>query len=99
MRVKHTRTQTWSVSRHSCLKKKKLSELLSFEEWVTKQLLVHIDFDSREKKYYGSHCEPATVWFSTFFKIAFMFSRRSKLRFKTTFECVNEGIKIKHLPI
>ncbi len=42
--------------------------------WITEQLLVHIDFDSSE------HCGPATVWFSTFIKIAFMFSRRRKLR-------------------
>ncbi len=48
--------------------------------WKTKQLLVHIDFSRRE------HCGPVTVWFSTFFQIAFMFSRRRKLRFKTTFE-------------
>ncbi len=33
--------------------------------WKTKQLLVQNDFDSRE------HCAPATVWFSTFFKIVF----------------------------
>ncbi len=35
---------------------------------------------------YRERCGPATVWFSTFFKIAFMFSRRRKLRFTTTFE-------------
>ncbi len=35
---------------------------------------------------YREHCGPATVWLSTFFKIAFMFNRRRKLRFKTTFE-------------
>ncbi len=55
--------------------------------WVIKQLLVHIDFDRRRKIYYGSHCWPATVWFSTSFKIAFMFSRRKKL-----IQGLNDGI-------
>ncbi len=68
-----------------------INKKIFWRRWKTKQLLVHIDFDSRE------HCGPATVWFSTFFKIAFMFSRRMKLGFKINFEWVNEGIKIKQL--
>ncbi len=47
-----------------------------FEEWVTKELLVLTDFDSRKK--YGSPWGPATVWLPTFFKITFMFNRRKK---------------------
>ncbi len=38
--------------------------------WVTKKLLVHIEFDS--KKYYGSHWWPEAVWFPTFFKITYV---------------------------
>ncbi len=38
---------------------------------VAKELLVHIDFDSRKKeKYYGSNWGPATDWFHRLFKIA-----------------------------
>ncbi len=42
--------------------------------WVTKQLMVPIDFHSMEKKYYGSQWGP-----STFFKISsFVFNRGNK---------------------
>ncbi len=52
---------------------------------VTKQstLLVHIDFDRRKTLLkICPCCGLATVWISTFFKIAFMFSRRKNFNFQ-----------------
>ncbi len=55
--------------------------------WVIKQQLVHTDFDSREKIYYGSRYGPATVWLPMF---GFTFNRRNLFKFKTTWEWVND---------